>query len=124
MRTDKKKVNLSTTSSKYMSHQQQAQKKQQAVQEKQQLRVEERDKPTRSSPILGTLVGLAGTAGTVASAIMGLPTAVSVIVGIAGCMGALMCRGTTDYDSIGARICAGVAFISAAAEFTSLSSFL
>ena len=124
MKTDKKKVNLSDVSSKYTSHQQKQEIKKQAALEKQQLRKERKETSTRSSPFLGTLIGVAGTVGAIATYIAEIPIAASIIIGFAGGLGALMCRGINDYDSISARICMGASIISLATATVILAIWL
>lgn len=123
MRTDKKKVNLSDVSTQYTSHQQQQELKRQAAYEK-QLNKECKDKSTRSSPFLGTLIGIIGTAGAISIYFSGIPTFASILVGFAGGLGALMCRGVNDYDSLSARICVGASVISLATATVILAIWL
>lgn len=130
MRTDKKTVNLADTSAAYLASQkkqtkinnknnvptaqqnmtQQQMMKQQAQMQRQAQKQEKaymKDSNVRSSPILGTLIGLLGLGGTVSTAVAGFPIIIPLIIGLAGGFGALICKGPYDFNSLSAKFCAG-----------------
>ena len=119
MRTDKKKVNLADTSTKYIAQQQKHVQNNKQVfvdnqtpMTKKQQKEYKKNAGLHSSPILGTLIGVFGTFGAISSAISGLTIVITLIIGFAGGIGALMCKGPYDYTSLSAKFCAGASVIS------------
>lgn len=114
MRRERRKTSLDSVSRDY--------------QERTQLDRERKDRQSSGgvspSPTVGILVGTAGTLGSFISWANGTPALISALVAVAGCVGALICRGSNgDYDSIAARICIGAAVVSAAAGIIILTFY-
>lgn len=114
MRTERRKTSLDNVSKNY--------------QEKVQLDKEKMNRQkggnVSPSPTVGILVGACGAIGTLVSWLTGLPTLISVLLSIAGCVGAVSCRGDNgDYDSTAARVCVGAAVISAIAGIIVLTFY-
>lgn len=114
MRTERRKTSLDNVSQNY--------------QERTQLDRERKDRQTNGgvspSPTVGIIVGGIGTVGSMIAWLKGTPALIAALVAVAGCVGALICRGSNgDYDSLSARICIGAAVVSAIAGIIILTFY-
>lgn len=114
MRTERRKTSLDNVSQNY--------------QEKVQLDKERKNNQSNSgvspSPTMGILAGTCGCVGSIIAWLTGVPTIISVALSLAGCVGAVCCRGNNgDYDSTAARICVGAAVASAFAGIIILTFY-
>lgn len=115
MRTEKRRVNLAEASEKY-NEQQQTQQQQKPV---------HKTGNKAPAPIVGTIIGMLGTGGTIAANIGNVPLPFVLMLSIVGCIGALTCRGNNgDYESLSARICVGSALISLVTGIIILTIYL